>query len=162
MIGGRLVLLASLLLLGRGGATAFLTSLAMPTVPAASSHRGSSILLVRQQQPLLCPPGAGRTGERAPSLLRSAHAGYLLHSALKACMEGGGGMGGEFEGREGPHEWKPDQAGPFGAAHFINLSNGAESLPLLKQLGVPFSFTRMQSSHCESQNFDGILSNLGT
>jgi len=48
-----------------------------------------------------------------------------------------------------------------GSAHFINLSNGAESLPLLHKLSVPYSYTRIQSSHCESQNFEGILTNLG-
>ena len=47
--------------------------------------------------------------------------------------------------------------------HFINLSNGAEALQLLDQAGVPpeqISFLRIQSSHCEAQDFNGILQNL--
>ena len=47
--------------------------------------------------------------------------------------------------------------------HFINLSNGAEALPLLAAAGVApehVSFIRIQSSHCEAQDFHGILSNL--
>ena len=38
--------------------------------------------------------------------------------------------------------------------HFVNLSNGAEALPLLSAAGVPpeaISFCRIQSSHCEAQ-----------
>ena len=64
-------------------------------------------------------------------------------------------------------------------AHFINLSNGCESMPYLAELGtiplseparrckahngtplspgIPFSYIRIQSSHCESGNFNGIL-----
>lgn len=33
-----------------------------------------------------------------------------------------------------------------GIVHFINLSNGLESLPMLQ--GTPVAFTRIQSSHC--------------
>ena len=49
------------------------------------------------------------------------------------------------------------------ARHFINLSNGAEALPLLEAAGVPseqVSFIRVQSSHCEAQDYYGILHNL--
>ena len=42
-----------------------------------------------------------------------------------------------------------------GSVHFVNLSNGVEALPLLK--GLPFSFVRIQSSHFEANNFNGIL-----
>eukprot|EP00960_Hanusia_phi_P069362 767075-Hanusia_phi.AAC.1 len=45
-----------------------------------------------------------------------------------------------------------------GAVHFINLSNGLEALPMLA--GVPVAFTRIQSSHCESRNFNGIVNGL--
>ena len=45
-----------------------------------------------------------------------------------------------------------------GSLHFINLSNGVEALPLLR--GLPVSFIRIQSSHCESNNFSGILGGL--
>ena len=34
-----------------------------------------------------------------------------------------------------------------GEVHFVNLSNGAESLPLLQ--GIPVAFCRIQSSHCK-------------
>jgi hypothetical protein len=47
--------------------------------------------------------------------------------------------------------------------HFINLSNGAEALPLLEAAGVPseqVSFIRVQSSHCEAQDYYGLLHNL--
>ena len=45
--------------------------------------------------------------------------------------------------------------------HFINLSNGAEALPLLAGLPAEHvSFCRIQSSHCEAQDFNGVLSNL--
>lgn len=47
--------------------------------------------------------------------------------------------------------------------HFINLSNGAEALPLLEAAKLPaehISFCRIQSSHCEAQDFNGVLSNL--
>ena len=45
-----------------------------------------------------------------------------------------------------------------GSVHFVNLSNGVEALPLLQ--GLPFSFVRIQSSHCEANNFNGILGGL--
>lgn len=47
--------------------------------------------------------------------------------------------------------------------HFINLSNGAEAMPLLAAAGLPpegVSFIRVQSSHCEAQDFYGLLQNL--
>jgi len=47
--------------------------------------------------------------------------------------------------------------------HFVNLSNGAEALPLLAAAGLPaeqVQFCRIQSSHCEAQDFYGVLSNL--
>ena len=47
--------------------------------------------------------------------------------------------------------------------HFINLSNGCEALELLANAKVDpssVSFCRIQSSHCEAQDFNGILSNL--
>ena len=43
--------------------------------------------------------------------------------------------------------------------HFINLSNGAEALQALHDAGVPpesISFIRLQSSHCEAQDFNGL------
>uniref|UniRef100_A0A7S4C1R5 Uncharacterized protein n=1 Tax=Chrysotila carterae TaxID=13221 RepID=A0A7S4C1R5_CHRCT len=49
--------------------------------------------------------------------------------------------------------------------HFINLSNGLEALDELVRLGVPPSeicFCRIQSSHCEAQDFMGLLSSLDT
>ena len=45
-----------------------------------------------------------------------------------------------------------------GSLHFVNLSNGVEALPLLQ--GQPFAFVRIQSSHCEANNFNGILGAL--
>ena len=47
--------------------------------------------------------------------------------------------------------------------HFINLSNGAEVLRSLKAGGVSpdaISFMRVQSSHCEAQDFNGLLNGL--
>ena len=47
--------------------------------------------------------------------------------------------------------------------HFINLSNGAEALALLESAGVPpaqVAFMRLQSSHCEAQDYAGVLANL--
>lgn len=52
---------------------------------------------------------------------------------------------------------------PSATRHFINLSNGAEAIELLANAGVPpeaISFMRIQSSHCEAQDFNGILQNL--
>ena len=52
---------------------------------------------------------------------------------------------------------------PPATRHFINLSNGAEAIGLLTKAGVPpeaISFMRIQSSHCEAQDFNGILQNL--
>lgn len=47
--------------------------------------------------------------------------------------------------------------------HYCNLSNGLEAMALLEEAGVPASqlrFMRVQSSHCEAQDFNGILSGL--
>lgn len=47
--------------------------------------------------------------------------------------------------------------------HFINLSNGIEAIGPLIDAGVPLdavSFCRIQSSHCEAQDFYGLLQNL--
>lgn len=55
----------------------------------------------------------------------------------------------------------PPRATPV--KHFINLSNGIEALRPLDLQGLPVEqicFMRLQSSHCESQDFHGILSNL--
>ena len=47
--------------------------------------------------------------------------------------------------------------------HFINLSNGAEALELLHSAGIApdaVHFCRLQSSHCEAQDFNGVLTSL--
>uniref|UniRef100_A0A7S3XSP6 Uncharacterized protein n=1 Tax=Heterosigma akashiwo TaxID=2829 RepID=A0A7S3XSP6_HETAK len=47
--------------------------------------------------------------------------------------------------------------------HFINLTNGIEVVPHLLQSGVheeELSYIRLQSTHCESKNFLGILQDL--
>eukprot|EP00966_Prymnesium_polylepis_P021080 485068-Prymnesium_polylepis.2 len=47
--------------------------------------------------------------------------------------------------------------------HFLNLSNGAEALAGLQRVGLPLDqvgFVRIQSSHCEQQDFRGVLENL--
>jgi len=47
--------------------------------------------------------------------------------------------------------------------HFINLSNGAEALPLIEKAGLrpeDVAFCRVQSSHCEAQDFNAVLANL--
>ena len=47
--------------------------------------------------------------------------------------------------------------------HFINLSNGAEALGLLDEAGIKSDavhFCRLQSSHCEAQDFNGVLQSL--
>ena len=52
---------------------------------------------------------------------------------------------------------------PPAIRHYINLSNGLEALKLLEESGVPASqlrFMRLQSSHCEAQDFNGILQSL--
>jgi len=53
--------------------------------------------------------------------------------------------------------------GSSATRHFVNLSNGAEALPLLEGADLPgehVSFCRIQSSHCEAQDFNGVLTNL--
>ena len=47
--------------------------------------------------------------------------------------------------------------------HFINLTNGVEAIPRLLACGVKESeinYVRIQSTHCESRNYNGILENL--
>ena len=47
--------------------------------------------------------------------------------------------------------------------HFINLTNGVEAIPGLLAAGVKESeinYVRIQSTHCESRNYNGILENL--
>mmetsp|Transcript_4963 Transcript_4963/g.7353 ORF Transcript_4963/g.7353 Transcript_4963/m.7353 type:complete len:287 (-) Transcript_4963:512-1372(-) len=47
--------------------------------------------------------------------------------------------------------------------HFINLTNGVEALPVLLASGIQddqINFMRLQSSHCESNNFVGIIQEL--
>ncbi len=47
--------------------------------------------------------------------------------------------------------------------HFINLTNGVEAIPGLLACGVresEINYVRIQSTHCESRNYNGILENL--
>eukprot|EP00968_Pinguiococcus_pyrenoidosus_P014421 scaffold1307_cov200-Pinguiococcus_pyrenoidosus.AAC.110 len=47
--------------------------------------------------------------------------------------------------------------------HVINLSNGVEALPALRESGIPpelVGVMRLQSSHCEAQAFEKILTEL--
>ncbi|KAK3240940.1 hypothetical protein CYMTET_49260 [Cymbomonas tetramitiformis] len=46
------------------------------------------------------------------------------------------------------------------ARHFINLTNGIEALPVLQDLGLPYTFVRIQSTACEQQNFEQLLNGL--
>jgi hypothetical protein len=44
--------------------------------------------------------------------------------------------------------------------HYLNLTNGIEFANELNQKNIPFSFLRMQSSHCESHSWDLFLQNI--
>jgi len=44
--------------------------------------------------------------------------------------------------------------------HFINLTNGVEALEALRLRGIDPGFVRIQSSHCEANDFYGILKEL--
>ena len=47
--------------------------------------------------------------------------------------------------------------------HYLNLSNGVEAIHSLLEAGLEpdeLCFCRIQSSHCEAQDFNGILTNL--
>jgi len=55
------------------------------------------------------------------------------------------------------------EAGRRYTKHYLNLSNGVEALDGLLTAGLPseaISFCRIQSSQCESQDYNGLLSNL--
>ncbi|CAG9465532.1 unnamed protein product [Pedinophyceae sp. YPF-701] len=45
--------------------------------------------------------------------------------------------------------------------HALNLTNGLEAAPILSELGLPYSFTRLQSTACEQQLFNQILLDVG-
>lgn len=44
--------------------------------------------------------------------------------------------------------------------HFINLTNGLEALPTLQKLNLPTHFIRIQSTACEQQNFERLMTDL--
>ncbi|KAK9821651.1 hypothetical protein WJX74_004456 [Apatococcus lobatus] len=44
--------------------------------------------------------------------------------------------------------------------HFVNLTNGAEALPLLSSMGLAYSFCRIQSTALEQKRFEALLSEL--
>mmetsp|Transcript_5119 Transcript_5119/g.5253 ORF Transcript_5119/g.5253 Transcript_5119/m.5253 type:complete len:325 (-) Transcript_5119:61-1035(-) len=47
--------------------------------------------------------------------------------------------------------------------YFINLTNGIEAVSMLLKQGVPMehiNYFRLQSTHCEMRNYEGILENL--
>lgn len=44
--------------------------------------------------------------------------------------------------------------------HYINLTNGIEFIPGLNELGIKYSFIRLQSTACEQHNWDWFFSNL--
>ncbi|KAG2442952.1 hypothetical protein HXX76_003027 [Chlamydomonas incerta] len=46
------------------------------------------------------------------------------------------------------------------ARHFVNLTNGIEALPMLQQLGLHYSFVRIQSTACEQQNLELLMTEL--
>mmetsp|Transcript_2664 Transcript_2664/g.5545 ORF Transcript_2664/g.5545 Transcript_2664/m.5545 type:complete len:267 (+) Transcript_2664:10-810(+) len=63
----------------------------------------------------------------------------------------------------GPLNTEIDPIRTVPVKHFVNLSNGAEALAPLLQAGLPpeqCSFVRIQSTHCERKDFNGVLSNL--
>ena len=55
----------------------------------------------------------------------------------------------------------PVRLPPLSACHhFINLTNGVEAAPRLQALGLPHSFVRLQSTHCEQQQFEALTLGL--
>ncbi|KAJ1490520.1 hypothetical protein T484DRAFT_1935199 [Baffinella frigidus] len=86
--------------------------------------------------------------------------GRMRAPSLRMCAAAEGQAGVETSETGAVHEGEVSESGAVreGEVHFINLSNGAESLPLLQ--GIPVAFCRIQSSHCESQNWNGILGGL--
>ena len=41
--------------------------------------------------------------------------------------------------------------------HYVNLTNGLEAIPHLRQLQLPYAFTRIQSTYCEQQKWDELV-----
>eukprot|EP00892_Ulva_mutabilis_P009183 jgi/Ulvmu1/6637/UM003_0275.1 len=41
--------------------------------------------------------------------------------------------------------------------HFVNLTNGLEAIPHLSALGLPYQFTRIQSTYCEQNRFEDLI-----
>ncbi|KAJ9529510.1 hypothetical protein QJQ45_013863 [Haematococcus lacustris] len=44
--------------------------------------------------------------------------------------------------------------------HFVNLTNGVEALPMLQDLGLSFSYVRLQSTACEQQRYEQLMMSL--
>lgn len=44
--------------------------------------------------------------------------------------------------------------------HFLNLTNGIEALPIVHDLGLPYSFCRIQSTACEQQKFEQMMNEI--
>lgn len=52
---------------------------------------------------------------------------------------------------------------PYAVRHYLNLTNGIEAIPILRDRGVNIEdlrFVRIQSSHCENFDLESILWNL--
>jgi hypothetical protein len=45
-------------------------------------------------------------------------------------------------------------------AHFLNLTNGLEALPVLREARLPFAYCRIQSTACEQQKFEQIINEV--
>lgn len=47
-------------------------------------------------------------------------------------------------------------------AHFLNLTNGLEAAPLLRELRLPYTLVRLPSTLCEQQRFDALAAGADT
>lgn len=111
------------------------------SLPSSSAWVQSCGAIVQKIRPLSWNP-ARRAGGHSWALDGPGKSGVGLRPRSaslcglleRMCLDGTESTGEETEKR--------------GEVHFVNLSNGAESLPLL--YGIPVGYCRIQSSHCNT------------
>ncbi|KAG2484115.1 hypothetical protein HYH03_017066 [Edaphochlamys debaryana] len=130
------------------------------------------------------PRAALQQPSRRGALCRSALGSRSTTAAAGSPSAGGGGRGKSTSGGGGSTSGSGSGGGGGGssggggaltpvpaqrldlpidlrtARHFVNLTNGIEALPVLHQLGLPYSFVRIQSTACEQQNLEALVSEL--
>lgn len=105
------------------------------------------------------PARSGRTAANVSDDAPTAATGESVSGAARDV--GGSASTSDFSSR--PYRTAAEYAAEgdaFVARHFVNLKNGIEAVPALRDLGLDFDFVRIQSTMCEAGDMEKVVGEL--